>query len=459
MKKTLIYGGRVVTEDHVAMYDIAIEGEKIKALCAPGQLSPDDFDQVIDASGLLVMPGLVDPHVHFDAPFMGGTTDHDMLTGTKACAYGGITSVISFSNQGKGESLVQNVYDWEKKNAGKAYVDWSMHSLVYDASDVSLWDIPELVKIGVPTYKCFTTYRHSGRLMDDDSMLKVLKVTEDCGGMLMIHCEHDATCEYLTAEAVKAGRKDWINHALTRPNMAEDMAIQRVADLMKIVPGSVYIVHASTAGSVDIISNAQAEGLPLRAETCTHYLTLTDDELRDPDNGFKFICSPPLRSAKDNEVLWNAAKRGPIEVVSSDDAGLPTKMRQELCEGSFEKVPCGMPGVEPRLTIMYTEGVLKNRIDLTQLVKLTATNPARVFGLQEKGVLAPGYDADVLLFDPNVEWTMTADTLHMNTDFCPFEGKKVVGKAKTLLCRGEVVLRDYELVGSPEHGKRVFRKL
>ena len=458
MKKTLIKNGIVVTDNHVGRYDIAVIGERIAALRVSGEFSENDYDEIIDAEGLIVMPGLVEPHVHFDAPFMGGTTDHDMLTGTKACAYGGITTVISFSNQPKGDSLIQNVKDWEQKNHGCAYIDWSMHGLVYDASRQTLNEISELVEMGVPTYKCFTTYRHSGRLMDDDSMLQVLEATKECGGMLMVHCEHDATCEYLTSKAIDEGRFGWINHARTRPARAEDIAVKRVVDLVKTVPASTYIVHASTAGSVEIISQAQADGLPILAETCTHYLMLTEDMLKG-ENGYLYICSPPLRKQDDIEQLWNALNSGPLTVVSSDDAGLPSEMRRQLAQGRFDKVPSGMPGVEPRLTLMYTEGVKKNRIDLPKLVELTSLKPARIFGLPQKGNLSPGSDADIVLFDPKVEWTMTAQTLHMNTDFCPFEGKRVSGKAKTVLCRGEVVLRDFELTGSSFHGKRVHREL
>lgn len=459
MKRTLIYGGIVVTADNTEKYNIIIEGEKIISLTLDNEFSEQDYDEIIDATGMYIFPGLIEPHVHFDAPFMGGSTDHDMLTGTKACAYGGITTVISFSNQGKGESLVQNVKDWDKKNDGRAYVDWSMHSLVYDASELSLSEIPELIKIGVPTYKSFTTYKHSGRLMDDDGLLKVLKTTGENNGMLMIHCEHDATCEYLTEKAIEEGNTDWIYHANTRPARAEDMSIQRVVDLMKTEPASVYIVHASTENSVKIVSEAQREGLPINVETCTHYLLLTEDKLEQED-GYLYICSPPLRKEKDTEKLWNASAKGPIQVISSDDAGLPSDMRERLAEGRFDKVPSGMPGVEPRLTLLYTEGVLKDRISLNRLVELVSTNPANLFGLSpNKGDIIPGSDADLVIFDPSIEWVMTADNLHMNTTFCPFEGKEVVGKAKTVLVRGETVLKDFELVGSPDHGHRVFRKL
>jgi dihydropyrimidinase len=459
VKRILIHGGLVVTKNHAAQYDIAVAGEQIHSLGIAGEFSPDDFDEAIDARNLIVMPGLVEPHVHFDAPFMGGTTDHDMLTGTKACAYGGITTVISFSNQPKGASLVQNVRDWDEKNRGRAYVDWSMHGLIYDAGEQTLAAIPELVKLGVPTYKCFTTYRHSGRLMEDNGMLLVLQATADSGGMLMVHCEHDATCEYLTEKAIAEGRRDWIYHARTRPAIAENMAVQRVADLLQTVPAPVYIVHASTADSVCIIAKAQSQGLPIHVETCSHYLILTE-EMMNGENGYLYICSPPLRTEQDIRHLWNAVHFGPIEVVSSDDAGLPGAMRKQLAQGRFDRVPNGMPGVEPRLTLLYSEGVKKNRIDLPKLVELTSANPAGLFGLSpHKGSLEPGSDADIVLFDPDVEWTMSASTLHMNTDFCPFEGRRVTGKVKTLLCRGEVVLRDFELVGSPGRGRRVFRKL
>jgi dihydropyrimidinase len=361
--------------------------------------------------------------------------------------------------QPKGGSVMRNLEEYDKTVDGQAYVDWSLHGLLYDASPQTLAEIPELVKAGVPTYKCFTTYRHSGRLMDDDGMLLVLQATAESGGMLMIHCENDAIVEHRLKNELAQGHTSWIYHARSRPSQAENVAIQRVVDLMKNERAPVYIVHASTADSVKIIQKAQSEGDPIHCETCTHYLILTEDMLNS-ELGHLYICSPPLRTQSDIDALWKSARVGPIEVISSDDAGLPSADRTRLAEGRFDKVPNGMPGVEPRLTLLYTEGVCTNRISLPRLVSLTSTNPARLFGMApQKGSLTPGSDADIVLFDPDIEWTMTAKTLHMNTDFCPFEGKKVTGKPKTLLCRGEVVLRDYELVGSPKHGRRVFRKL
>jgi dihydropyrimidinase len=458
-KKLLIHGGTVVSESDVAPYDIVIEGERIAAQGFRGTFDPALFDEVVDATGLLVLPGLVDPHVHFDSPFMGSTTVHDFHSGTAAAAFGGITTVISFSTQPKGGSLLRNLEEHEQKADGQAYVDWSIHGILLDASEQTLSEIPELVKAGVPTYKCFTTYRHSQRVMDDDSMLLVLRATAESGGMLMVHCENDAIVEYRLKLELAQGHTSWIYHARSRPRTAENVAIQRVVDLMKEERAPVYIVHASTAESVQIIQKAQSQGDPIHCETCTHYLVLTEDVLNS-ELGHLFICSPPLRTQRDIDALWKASRVGPIEVISSDDAELPSADRRRLSEGRFDKVPSGMSGVESRLTMLYTEGVRRNRISLPRLVSLTATNPARLFGLfPQKGSLTPGSDADIVLFDPDIEWTMSAETLHMNTDFCPFEGRDVIGKPKTVLCRGKVVLRDFELIGTPKHGRRIIRRL
>jgi dihydropyrimidinase len=458
-KKLLIHGGTVVSESDVAPYDIVIEGERIAAQGFRGTFDPASFDEVFDATGLLVLPGLVDPHVHFDSPFMGSTTVHDFHSGTAAAAFGGITTVISFSTQPKGGSLLRNLEEHEQKADGQAYVDWSIHGILLDASEQTLSEIPELVKAGVPTYKCFTTYRHSQRVMDDDSMLLVLRATAESGGMLMVHCENDAIVEYRLKLELAQGHTSWIYHARSRPRTAENVAIQRVVDLMKEERAPVYIVHASTAESVQIIQKARSQGDPIHCETCTHYLVLTED-LLNTELGYLFICSPPLRSRRDIDALWRASRVGPIEVISSDDAELPSADRRRLSEGRFDKVPSGMSGVETRLTILYTEGVKNDRISLPRLVSLTATNPARLFGLfPQKGSLTPGSDADIVLFDPDIDWTMSAETLHMNTDFCPFEGRDVIGKPKTVLCRGKVVLRDFELIGTPKHGRRIIRRL
>jgi len=459
-KQLLIHGGIVVSESGASKMDIFIEGEKIKALGLPGYFSGVSFDEVINAEGKYVLPGLIDPHVHFNAPFMGTKTIHDYRNGTVSAAFGGNTTLINFSTQPKGGFLLDNLAQQEEEARGNAVIDWSMHGILLDASQQTLDEIPRLIEVGVPTYKCFTTYKHSGRMMDDEGMLKVMEVTAKYGGLLMIHCENDAILEYCLKKEVEAKHFEWIYHAHSRPPIAENEAIRRVITMMGLVNNvSVYIAHTSTAESADIIQDARMRGLRIHSETCPHYLILTE-EVYLRMNGDFFICSPPIRKKKDVDALWQAIMDGRIEAVTSDDAGLPSTDRVHLSKGRFDKVPTGMPGVEPRLSVLYTEGVRKNRIDISRLVQLTSTNPARMFGMYpKKGILEPGSDADVVLFNPNTKSVMSAKSLHMNTDFCPFEGMKVFGKVVSVLSRGDFVIRDGELVADYGHGKRVFRKL
>lgn len=458
-RSILVQGGTVVSEEGAAALDLAIQGGKVLGQALPGSYAKGEFENVLDASGLLVLPGLVDPHVHLDAPFMGSRTVHDFSTGTASAAHGGVTTVISFTTQPKGGSLMENLAAQEERADGAAHIDWSLHGILLDAGEQTLAEIPRLVEAGIPTYKCFTTYRHADRMMDDDGMLIVLRHTSASGGMLMVHCENDAIIEYRLRKELELGHFDPIYHARSRPPSAEHVAARRVIDLMKEERAPVYIVHASTAETLALVRQAQDQGQPVHCETCTHYLALTESSLTG-DNGQLYICSPPLRTPDHLEALWQGARGGPIEVVSSDDAGLPTEDRVRLSEGRFDRVPNGMPGIEPRLSILFSEGVAQGRISLSRLVALTSTNPARLFGLfPAKGHLAPGADADIVLFDPSVEWVMSADSLHMNTDFCPFEGRRVRGKVRSVLSRGEFVVRDGQLVGLPTHGRRVMRHL
>jgi dihydropyrimidinase len=277
--------------------------------------------------------------------------------------------------------------------------------------------------------------------------------------MLMVHCENDTIIERRTRMELAAGHRAPIYHARSRPASAEVMAIRRVIDLVREAPAPVYIVHVSTAEGLALIEEAKGEGLPIHCETCTHYLALTEKMLEGP-RGQLYICSPPLRTERDIEGLWRGALSGSIEVVSSDDAGVPPADNFRIGAAGFDKVPSGMSGIEPRLTILYSEGVAKRGMGLPRLVELAALNPARLFGMYpQKGFLAPGSDADVLIFDPSPEWTMTAEELHMNTDFCAFEGWKAKGRVRSVLARGSFVIRDGRLVGKPGAGKRVFRRL
>ncbi len=458
-KQILIQGGLLVSERGVVPGDLLIEGEHIKALGVKGSFTDAQVDEIIDASDKYVLPGLIDPHVHLNSPFMGTVSVHDYSSGTLAAAYGGTTTLIDFSTQPKGGSLLENLSQKEKEAQGRAYIDWSMHGILLDASQATLREIPKLIEAGVPSYKCFTTYRHADRMMDDDSILKILEVTAEADGILMVHCENDTILEYHLQKEIAQKHFEPIYHARSRPPSAENISIQRIIDLMKEVKATVYIVHTSTAESVQIIQSARVQGLPIYSETCTHYLTLTEKKLEE-ENGHLFICSPALRTEKDNDALWVGLANDCVDTVGSDDAGVPTADRIRLGQGRFNKVPNGMPGIEPRLAILYSEGVMKGKISLPKLVSVTSTAPAKIFGLYpQKGHLGIGADADVVIYDPVPEWALSGKTHHMNTDFSPFEGFKIKGKVDSVLCRGAFVIKAGEFVGEPGHGKRVIRRL
>jgi dihydropyrimidinase len=457
-KRILIRGGTVVSAERAAPADLLLEGERVEALSVPGGLERERVDEVVEAAGRLVLPGLVDPHLHFDSPFMGTTTVHGYGQGTVAAAHGGITTVIDFTTQPKGGSILENVAAKEEQ-ARQSCIDWSASGILLDASPPTLAEIPRLVGAGIPTYKCFTTYKQSGRLVEDDGILALLEATARSGGMLMVHAENDAIVEHARAREVAAGHLEPAAHARARPAAAEVVAVRRILDLVREVTAPVYLVHLSTAGSLALIREARDEGLPVHAETCTHYLTLTEEALQGP-RGQLFICSPPLRQAADVEALWHAVASGTLQVVSSDDAGVPPADNLRIAGGRFDRVPSGLSGIECRLPILYTEGVAKGRLSLPRLVALTAAEPARIFGLSpRKGTLAPGADADVVLYDPAPEWVMTAGALHMNTDFCPFEGWHIKGRVESVFSRGARLVQDGRFVGKPGHGQRVFRRL
>lgn len=454
----LIRGGTVVSDSSVSQIDLCVQSGRIIAHGSHGSFDKEHFTEVIDASGMLVLPGLIDPHVHFDSPFMGSKTVHNFQTGSIAAAYGGITTVISFSTQGKGESITQNIESTNRIAEKQSLIDWGIHGIVLDAKEDTISEVQHLIDAGYPTYKCFTTYRHSNRMVEDTDILSLLEVTARNNAMLMVHCENDAILEY-NLKKVLSTNNLWINHAKSRPASAENVEIARIIDLMREEVAPVYIVHTSTRESMGIIQDAINTGLPIHCETCTHYLVLTEDQLKG-ENGYQFICSPPLRKQEDSDALWKAATNGPLEVVSSDDAGVPTSDRIKFGEGRFEKVPNGMPGIEPRLAVLYSQGVIKGRINLPRLVALTSTNPAKLFGLfPQKGHLGIGADADIVLFDPNPKWRISASTHHMNTDFSPFEGMDVTGTVRSVLCRGEFVIREGELVGTPGYGKLIRRRI
>lgn len=435
--------------------DILIAEGKIIAV---GDLAGCRAGRVVDASGLLVLPGAVDPHVHFNDEFMGTVSVHDYFTGTLAAAHGGVTTVIDFSNQKGEESLLATVLRKKKEARGMALVDWSVHPVITHPTSRTLESIPEIVEAGAPTIKCYTTYRSEGLMVGFADLKRVLETLNGAGGMLMVHAEDNAMIERAVPALIRAGRTKPIYHARSRPPAVENKAVRRAIRAAREVGGRLFIVHLASVDGLDLIAGAQAQGLRVFAETCTHYLIFSVAMLKR-DDGIKWICSPALRSEAIRKKLWAALAHGPIALVSSDDAAYSWEAKL-LGRERFDHCPNGIPGIEVRVPLLYSEGVKKGRISLVRFVDLVAGAPARLFGLApKKGSLTPGADADIVLFDPEEKWTMGRRTLHMAADWSAYEGIKVTGRVKKVFSRGELIIDGGRLQADKGRGRFVFRRL
>ena len=456
MKTKLIKNGTVVLGQTVSVQDLLIAGEKIAAI---GQLSEVvKPDETIDATGLLVLPGGVDTHVHLNDPFMGTVSVHDYFHGMRAAAFGGTTSVIDFSNQPKGGSLRQALESKFEESAGKAVIDWATHlSLHEHPSDETLAEIKEMVAAGSPTIKCYMTYRGEGLLVEKEDLRRVMIAIAEAGGMLLLHCEDNDMAEEMIPTYINEGMTAPIYHARSKPPAVENKAMENVIALNKETGARTFIVHLTTKEGVDMVGAARGAGQNIIAETCTHYLVMTDAMLERED-GLKWICSPPLRDELHQEMLWQGLADGRLFQVTSDDAtyGWESKL---YGKDRFDLCPNGMPGIEPRFTTLFSAGVATGRISLPRFVELVATNPAYIFGMAEKGTLDPGKDADIVLFDPNVSWTMGQANTHSNNDWHAYEGFEVTGKVQRVFSRGELIVNGDEFLAEPGRGRYVERRL
>ena len=458
---TLIRGGTVVVGDTVARRDLLIRGETIAALGnlegEGGELAVES-DRIVDAAGLLVLPGGVDTHVHFNDVFMGTVSVHDYLAGTRAAAYGGTTSVIDFSNQVPGGSLARTLEDTREEARGKALVDWGVHPVITRADEATLAEIPEVVRAGAPTIKCYMTYRSDGLLMEDPDLARIARRLTEAGGMLMLHAEDNDAIEANVPRLIGEGKTAPIFHARSKPPEVEAEAIRRIVGMARETGGRFFIVHLASPGGLELVTGAMAEGLDIRAETCTHYLVFTEAMLERQD-GIKWICSPPLRDEGVREALWKGVSDGRIRMVTSDDAAYSWEAKR-YGKDRFDLCPHWIPGIEPRFQILYSEGVAKGRISLARFAEVVSSEPARLFGLYpKKGTLERGADADVVLLDPEVRWVMGQDTLHMATDWSAYEGIEVKGRIVKVFSRGELLVDGEQLLGTPGRGRYLHRRL
>lgn len=455
MKKfdTIIKGGTIVTASDTFKGDIGIKDEKIIQI---GMNLIDDEAKVVDATGKYVMPGGIDPHTHMDMPFGGTHASDDFHTGTVAAACGGTTTIVDFSIQPKGSTLKDTTKIWHEKADGKAVIDYGLHIAVTDMNDEILEEIPSMIKEGYPTFKLFMTY--DGLRVTDETLMKALKKVSANDGLISVHAENYYAIKYLTEQLIAEGKTEPKYHAASRPALVEGEAAARAIALAKLAEAPLYIVHNSCEESTLEIRRARENGYPIMGETCPQYLLLSEDNYEESGfNGAKYVMSPPLRDKKNWPYMWDALAKDTVQLVATDHC--PFFMEQkELGKDTFVKIPNGAPGVELRMALMYTYGVLENKFDLQRFVQVTSTNAAKIFGMYPaKGTIAVGSDADIVIFNPDVEKTISQSMLHENVDYTPFEALKLKGYPETTISRGRVVVENGEFVGEKGYGKFIKR--
>ncbi len=443
----VVRGGTVATAGDVVVADIGVREGRVVAIGE--RLNRGETE--IDAAGKIVTPGGVDSHCHIDQPMADGSVmADDFASGTISAAFGGTTTVLPFACQMKGQSLRSVVEDYHRRADGKTVIDYAFHLIISDPTDQVLGqELPALIKDGYTSFKIYMTY--DDMKLNDREILDVLAVARREGAMTMIHAENTDCIAWLTEQLEAAGHTEPKYHATSRPSAVEREAAHRAATLAEVADTPVLIVHVSGAEAIDQIRAAQARGVRVYAETCPQYLFLTADDLdMEGFEGAKCICSPPPRDAANQEAVWTALTTGVFHVFSSDHAPFSyadDKGKQLHGKGaSFSYVPNGIPGLETRLPLLFSEGVGKGRMDLQTFVKLTATNSAWMYGLYpRKGTIAVGADADIVIWDPDREVTVTNSALHHNVDYTPYEGMKLTGWPETVISRGTIICDGGEL--------------
>src|SRR6266850_2521666 len=454
---TLIANGTVVTATDTYAADVAITGGKITAI---GQGLPrENTTRVLDAKGRYVLPGGIDVHTHLDMPFGGTTSADDFETGTRAAAFGGTTTLIDFAIQYKGQTLRTAFDTWMQKASAKAVSDYSFHCIITELADAQLEEMNALVREGVTSFKLFMAYP-GVFMLDDGSIFKALRRTANNGGMVCMHAENGNAIDVIVQQALAEGKKAPKYHALTRPTTAEAEATARAIALAEMAGAPVYIVHLSCNDALEKVREARDRGLPVYAETCPQYLYLSLENMDAP--GFeaaKYVFTPPLREKWNQEKLWNGLKRDHLQVVSTDHCPFCFKEQKELGKDDFTKIPNGGPGIEHRLSLIYTGGVHGKRFSPNRFVQLVSTAPAKLFGLYpRKGTIAVGADADLVIFDPNHEEVISAKTHHMRVDYSMFEGIRIEGAPKTVFSRGRTIIDAGKFVGRPGAGQFLRRQ-
>lgn len=449
---TLIRGGTVVTASDVSRADVLMEHGVVTVLA--NDIATADH-RVVDAKGCYLFPGGVDPHTHLDMPFGGTVTADDFRTGTIAAAFGGTTTVVDFALHQKGDTLANSLQTWHRKAEGKAAIDYAFHMMIGDMRDEVMQEIPQIVeREGVSSFKLFMAYKNNLQV-DDETLFRVLRMAARVGALVQVHAENGDVIEVLVKEALANGQTEPKYHALTRPPEAEGEATARAIRLAEIAGATLYVVHVTCAQAADAISDARKRGLPIYGETCPQYLVCDYTDYERPDfAGAKYVMSPPLRDKSHQDVLWNKLRNMELQVLGSDQCSFNLKGQKELGRHDFSMIPNGSPTIEDRMSILYHHGVHEGRIGLNKFVALTSTNAAKLFGLfPRKGTIAVGSDADIVVWDPAAQRTISAATHHMNVDNSIFEGFQVTGTPRQVFLRGELIVDQDKFVGKPGMGQ------
>jgi len=435
----IIKNGIVASSKEVKKADIHIKNGKIVAITS--EKTNVTAKNIIDAKNHLVMPGGVDVHTHLDMPFMGTFSTDDFKTGSIAAAFGGTTALIDFIIPQKNQPLKEAALIWHKKAKNKSVIDYGFHMAVIPPIDKVIEELSELPKLGITSIKCFLAYKNS--LMADDASLYLLMSEAKKHGILVsIHAENGEIIDILTKQYLEQGKIDPIYHAYSRPAILEGESVSRVLKLAKLVNIPVYFVHISTKDAVEEIKNARFNGQKVYIETCPQYLSLTEDKYLEPNfEGAKYVMSPPLREKSHKDYLLNALNED-IDVIATDHCPFNFKKEKQFGKNNFAKIPNGAPGIETRMPFMYTEMVVKKGLPLTKFVELNCTKPTEIFGIKNKGDIQIGMDADIAIWNPNLEWTIKCADLFQNVDYTPFEGYKVKGKPVIVMVRGNIIIAD-----------------
>ena len=467
MARILIKNGKVVSPTGVHANDVLIDGETIAALAGPGYFTEEGVDQVIDAGAKYVIPGGIDVHTHFELPFGGTEASDTFETGTIAAAWGGVTTVVDMALQRYGENVIDGLARWHEKAAGNCAVDYAFHQIIGGVDEESLKALTYLTENeGVTSFKLFMAYP-GVFYSDDGQILRAMQTANECGATIMMHAENGIAIDVLVQQALARGETDPKYHSYTRPALLEGEATHR-AIILSQVAGNVplYIVHMSAGDALEELAAARDAGRNVFAETCPQYLYMTLEEtLAKPGfEGAKWVCSPPIRSPHDTHHhqadLWRGLRMNDIAIVSTDHCPFCFKDQKELGIGDFSKIPNGMAGIEHRMELIY-QGVVKGELSLERWVETCSTTPARMFGMYpKKGIIAPGSDADVVVWDPDTQTHIGINAKHhMNTDHSSWEGYVIDGKVDTVISRGLVVMEHDTYTGRKGHGQFVKRGL